>query len=98
MFSTVTRQDFHNAFETRRGNFTHAGLNALFDYLEDYEESCGEKLKLDVIALCCEFTEYGKFSEIQDAYTKPYKDLDELREDTIVIEVPGESSLIIQNF
>ena len=29
----------------------------MFDYLEQYEEDTGEELKLDVIALCCDFAE-----------------------------------------
>lgn len=29
----------------------------MFDYLEQYEADTGEEIKLDVIALCCEFSE-----------------------------------------
>ena len=41
----------------RNENFSYEGKRILFDYLEEYEESCGEEIELDVIALCCEYSE-----------------------------------------
>ena len=43
MKATVFFNDFHEAFKTynRQDNFSCQGLNALFDYLEQYEEDCG---------------------------------------------------------
>ena len=29
----------------------------LFDYFEEYEKDTGEELELDVIAICCDFSE-----------------------------------------
>jgi hypothetical protein len=59
MKTTVSRYDFERAFvdADRRDNFSYEGLNALFDYLEDYEEQTGEEIELDVIALCCDYAE-----------------------------------------
>jgi hypothetical protein len=59
MKTTVSRYDFERAFvdADRRDNFSYEGLNALFDYLEDYEEQTGEEIELDVIALCCDYSE-----------------------------------------
>lgn len=59
MKTTLTRYDFERAFTDfdRKENFSYEGLKALFDYLEDYEEQTGEEIELDVIALCCDYTE-----------------------------------------
>jgi hypothetical protein len=59
MKTTVSRYDFERAFvdADRKDNFTYEGLAVLFDYLEELEASTGEEIELDVIALCCEYTE-----------------------------------------
>lgn len=59
MKTTVTRYDFERAFAdyNRQDNFTYEGLGLLFDYLEEYEDSTGQEIELDVIALCCEYAE-----------------------------------------
>jgi len=59
MKTTVSRYDFERAFvdADRKENFSYEGLKALFDYLEDYEEQTGEEIELDVIALCCDYSE-----------------------------------------
>ena len=55
MIQTITKSEFSTAFHKagRGNNFTYEGLIALYDYLEDYEDSTGEHIELDVIALCC---------------------------------------------
>ena len=58
MHQTVNFTDFHNAFkQLRPNNFSYEGLQALFEYCEDYERDTGEPQELDVIALCCDVTE-----------------------------------------
>lgn len=62
MYQTITRSMFHDAFnslsETYKNSFSYEGLNALFQYFEDHEESGDGAIELDPIAICCEFTEY----------------------------------------
>jgi hypothetical protein len=60
MKQSVNFSDFCDAFEShgRNDTFTYAGKRALFDYLEEYEYECGEEIELDVIALCCEYSEH----------------------------------------
>jgi len=72
MKQTINFNDFVNAFkEAGHGEqFSFNGLHALYDYLKDYEESTGEELELDVIALCCEFTE-ASYNDIEEAYNLP---------------------------
>ena len=45
-------QAFHN--KGRGDQFTHEALCAMYDYLEGTGD-----LKLDVVGLCCDFTEYS---------------------------------------
>jgi hypothetical protein len=58
MKQTVNFYDFKRAFEQiRPDNFSREGLSVLWDYLEQCEMGCNEELELDVIALCCDFSE-----------------------------------------
>lgn len=58
MKTTVDFQDFSHSFERiRPDNFSSQGLSVLWDYLEQYEEDTGQELELDVIAICCDFSE-----------------------------------------
>ena len=59
MKTTVSRYDFERAFvyADRKENFSYQALGLLFDYFEEYEESTGEEVELDVISICCDFTE-----------------------------------------
>ena len=58
---TVTESDFRDAFQAiRSDNFSYEGLTALYEYLWDLSEDIGEDIELDVIALCCDFTEYSE--------------------------------------
>ena len=58
------RDYFH---EIRPDNFSYQALRILFDYLEEYEESTGEEIEFDVIAICCDFSE-DSFQNIADQY------------------------------
>ena len=58
MKQTVNFYQFSDEFKTiRPNNFSYEGLQALFDYLEEYEQDTGEEMELDVIALCSDYTE-----------------------------------------
>jgi hypothetical protein len=81
----------------RPDNFSRRGLVALFDYLEDYEESTGEELELDVIALCCEFSEFENLEEFQENYGADYETMEDIENETTVIRIDSES-FIVQNF
>lgn len=58
MYSTVGFSDFYDGFSDRRENFSYDGLKLLFDYFEDLEDSTGERIEFDPIAICCEYNEY----------------------------------------
>lgn len=59
MKTTVTFSDFCDAFRDmdRDSQFSYAGKRALFDYFTQYEEDTGTDIELDVIAICCEYSE-----------------------------------------
>ena len=43
--------------------WSRAGSLALAEYLEEYEESTGEELELDVCAIRCDFSEWDSLQE-----------------------------------
>lgn len=59
MKQTINRYQFIRAFaEYGRGEqFSLDALSAIFDYIENYEDGSGEEIELDVIAICCEWSE-----------------------------------------
>ena len=96
MKQTVNFYEFRNAFKDygREDNFSYAGLSVLFDYLTEYEEDTGAEVTLDVIALCCDFTE----STIEDALNDyGLNSLEELVGNTLVLPV-DEESIIYLNY
>lgn len=92
--------DEWNRWEDRKDTFTYNGKRALFDHLEEYEESTGEEIELDIVALCCDFTEYDSVLEAMQVYDENIKDEKEARafleDETMVIDVTG-GGVIIQN-
>jgi hypothetical protein len=68
MKTYISQYDFRRAFqECRPDNFSYEGLKILFEYLEEYEMDIGEELELDVIGLCCDFSE-SSFEDIAALY------------------------------
>ena len=62
MKDTINKDQFRNWFrsnEQYRNNFSYEGLSALFDYLEEMEESTDAELEFDPVALCCESIQGG---------------------------------------
>lgn len=68
IYTEATLSDFREAFRqcNHSDNFTHEGLQVLFDYLEDYSKDTGENIELDVILLCCDYREGNASDVIQD--------------------------------
>jgi hypothetical protein len=96
---TIDLHEFRRAFSdyNRADQFSYEGLGALFEWLEDLADDTATPYELDVIALCCEFTEYSDLTEIQANYSSTgIGSIDDLRDHTSVIEFDG--GLIIQDF
>ena len=99
MIQTITKSDFTTAFHKmgRGEQFSYAGLDALFDYLKDYEDSTGEEIELDVIALCCEYAEYDNLADFNEDYGEEYQSIEEIEHATQVIVI-DDSSFIVRQF
>jgi hypothetical protein len=98
MKQTVYLEDFRKAFkDTRPNQFSHQGLNSLYDYFQNLEDDIGEELDLDVIAVCCDYCEYKDFQELKSNYLN-IKTLDELKERTEVIPIENSQGFIVRNF
>jgi len=97
MKQDVNYIEFVKAFSDydRLENFSPDGLRALFDYLDEFEAE--EEITLDVIALCCTYTEYNNLEELQQNYTD-IETMGDLNNHTIVIPIPGSEGFIIQNY
>ena len=88
MKTNVTINDFGKAFDlVRPNNFTSWGQDALYNYLVEIEEETDQEIELDVIALCCDFTEYGSFDEFQQDYPD-INSMKRLQDNTTVIGIP----------
>lgn len=60
MKQEINEWDFLNAFrqsEERKDQFSYYGLKALYEHLTECEDD-ENKLELDIIAICCDFSEY----------------------------------------
>jgi len=98
MKQSVNIYDFERAFKNfERDNFSYDGLKALFEYLEEYEDSTGEEVELDVIALCCDYMEYDSLKEYNDDYGTKYSEIDAIQDDTTLIKI-DDNSFIIQQY
>ena len=79
---------------------SRGGAFALAEYLEEYEESTGEELALDPVAIRCEFSEYESAIEAAAQYTSEFTTeeaaLEYLEDHTSVITYDG--GVIIQDF
>lgn len=94
----VTFSRFCDSFsDTYKDNFTYSGKRGLYDYLVELSEDCGEDIELDTVALCCEYTEYENFVAVQKDYPD-VENIEGLRDNTIVIELPDSDGLIIQQY
>ncbi len=90
IYQTINQSDFHDAFRKmdRLNNFSYEGRIALFNYLNDLEE-----YELDVVGLCCEFSE-NKIEETLKDYN--LDSLEDLMDETQVIWNDGTNVLFAQ--
>lgn len=86
--------------DSYKNNFSFEGANAVQDYYEQLSDDLGQDIEFDPIAWCCEFSEYGSFEDFKNdaGFTDSegkhegypdIKTLDDLRDNTTVIEFDG---------
>lgn len=101
MKRTINIHQFRDAFQSQRPNqFSYSALSVLFDYLEDLERDLGYEIELDVIALCCDWSEYTSAVNACTAWGWNLFDeneaLEKLRDNTQVIQFDG--GVLVQDF
>lgn len=94
MKQTVNFSMFCDAFSNQGGRFTYNGLEAIYDYLENLEEETGEEMELDVVALRCDYSEYGDLAAFQKDYGTEYETIEDIEDRTTVIRIDNESFII----
>jgi len=96
LYQEINQADFISAFKSiRPDNFSYEGLKALYGYFEELSED--QNIELDVIAICCDYTEYDSLAEFNRDYGKNFDDIEEIFDHTQVIMIDNQS-FIIQNF
>ena len=94
----VNEYSFRRAFEQLRpDNFSYDGLTALYEYLEQLSEDMDENIELDVIAICCDYSEYNGLKDFQSQYSENYHNIEQIEDQSIVIPV-DDDRFIVANF
>tara|TARA_R110002167_G_scaffold150431_2_gene344160 strand:- start:97 stop:396 length:300 start_codon:yes stop_codon:yes gene_type:complete len=95
---TLNKYDFINEFETsteRQNQFSYNALSSLYDYYDDMSHCLDMPYDFDMIAICCDFTEYNTIEEAAEAYSiSPI----ELEDKTTVLHVLENGHVVVQNY
>jgi hypothetical protein len=102
MKQTISANQFVDAFQSLRpDNFSYEGLQALYNYLEEYRWRRIDRGRLDVIALCCDFTEWENLKVMQNNYSsgsETMETMEDIEDDTTTIYIPDSDRFITQEF
>ena len=109
IYKTINKYDMIEIFRKwnklktsqKDGNFTVEAVKELFDYYDDYRN-----YELDVIGICCEWTQYDDIEEVREAYldnvAKPSEydsyDVLEYLEDNTYHIVLSDDSILVREF
>ena len=65
-----TASQFREQFRLagRHTQFSYDAFTALFEYYEEISEGSGEPFKMDVIGICCDWSEYDTLEDAAEAY------------------------------
>lgn len=105
IYQQITESEFVAAFDRadRSENFSYTARQALYSYLDQLAADTGEPIELDIIALCCEWSELDE-DEIDNYYDVPIGDddlrtdvIEYLQDNTTVIEL-SNGKFLFQNF
>ena len=100
MKKTLTTHEIANELlDDSNANWSHSGAYALAEYLQELEESTGEEMELDVVAIRCDWSEYDSLQDwAADYFAGDWRievgaDMDEVAEilvDAAKLEAAGE--------
>jgi hypothetical protein len=112
MKQTINKEQFRHAFQNigRGEQFSYEALGLLFDWIEDfYSDASSGDYELDVIALCCEFSELS-LTEVLEQYDIIESDGDDteeellgiatdfLQDNTLLIGLTSDNKFLFQQF
>tara|TARA_R110000787_G_scaffold254490_1_gene359785 strand:+ start:654 stop:950 length:297 start_codon:yes stop_codon:yes gene_type:complete len=98
MKQTINENQFIDAFEKLRpNNFTYEGLSSLYNYLEEFENDTDKEVELDVIAICCDYTQYKNLKEYNEDYQENCKTIEDVQNITSTVNIDNKS-FIISNY
>lgn len=78
LIETINASDlYHMACRMGRGdNFGYAGWNAIGDYLEQLSDDLGEDLEVDIVGICCEYSQADGIDDVWEQVVK-FGDIDD---------------------
>jgi hypothetical protein len=105
MHKRIYLSDFMEAFDNhgRDDQFSPAALEALFEFFEELEDETGELVELNVIDICCSFTEYDSPQDCANELGLNADGMDSeevidlIRDHTLVIPLKS-GGIVIQNY
>jgi len=98
MKQSVNFSDFIDAFHAfdRYNSYGYEALKVIFEYLEDLEDSMGQEIELDVIAICCDYTVQGYTGIAQDySIDLSAADGDADEEEQIVLDYLNDHTMVL---
>jgi hypothetical protein len=87
-----------------QSRWSRAAAYALAEYYQDLEESLGEELEFDPVAIRCEWTEYSTLQEIAQNYNPSLIEggddaiMEYLQDHTQVITLPDSQGYLVLQF
>ena len=98
LYSNVSFCEFCDMFynHDREDQFSYKGREALYNWYSDLSEEQGEDLEVDIVAICCEWTEYNDLEDYNEQNGSEYEEINDLRKDCIII-VSDSGSLLVWN-
>jgi len=86
MKKTINLYQFRDAFmDIRPDSFSYEGLELLFNWYDEYEDSTGEEMELDVIAICGDWNESTVEEIINDYIVSTHKGKTSVYNDTVKV-------------
>lgn len=95
----------HELSSNKDNGFSYRGAYALAEYLEEFEESTGEEIELDTVAIRCDYNEYpsalecasefNTFLEILEEKKRDDDTLTEEEQETLALEYLEENTQVI---
>ena len=109
MKQTINFYQFSDAFKSLRpDNFSYDGLQLLFEHLENLKEEMQQEIELDVIAICCDYSEdtIDNIASNYDIDLPDYLEEDDIAEyvseqlekETIVVGITDNNTIVYQSY